>query len=109
VLSSGDCERVTEWSLLLRGSPLRWSQTERIDPELRSVQFRLLDGEPKSIDGSWSVSAAGPAAAKVEIDIEVNFGLPRIASVFDVMVAETLTSVLRGIAQSAASAARPGE
>ena len=105
VLSAGDDERVTEWSVLLRGCPLTWSQVERIDTVARSVEFRRLHGDPKEVTGTWSLrpDGAGTAAAVV---IEVDFGLPRVTAVFDTLLIDTLGEVVRGVTASAVGAAR---
>lgn len=106
VLSAGEHERITEWTVLLRGSPLRWSQVEQIDPGTYSVQFRLVRGDPKTVNGAWSLRGDG-AGTVAAMAVEVDFGLPRIAAVFDVLLIETLNDLIRGLANSAVRAARP--
>jgi len=69
------------------------------------VEFHLERGDPRSVDGSWSLRSEGRVTV-AEISIEIDFGLPRITAVFDALLRETLTDVIDGIARSAEGAAR---
>jgi hypothetical protein len=105
VLSAADGERVTEWSVLLRGCPMRWSQVERIDPAARSVEFRRLHGDPREVNGAWSLRPDGTGTAAA-VTIDVDFGLPRVTAVFDLLLVGALGDVIRGVTASAVRAAR---
>jgi ribosome-associated toxin RatA of RatAB toxin-antitoxin module len=105
VLLADDHERLTEWSVLLRGSPLRWSQREYIDSADMSVRFALHRGDPKRVSGNWSLRPlADGSAARISIDLD--FGFPRIATVFNALLVETLTDMVHGVARNAEHAAR---
>jgi ribosome-associated toxin RatA of RatAB toxin-antitoxin module len=105
VLLADDHARLAEWSVLLRGSPLRWSQREYVDSAELSVRFELHRGDPKHVSGNWSLRPhADGSVASISIDLD--FGFPRIATVFNALLLEALTDVVHGIARNAEHAAR---
>jgi ribosome-associated toxin RatA of RatAB toxin-antitoxin module len=100
VLSSLPAERTVEWSVLLRGAPLRWVQYERIDAEARSVTFQLIRGDLKRLRGIWSLRPTDKGSI-ANMTIDIDFGLPRIAVVFNPLLTETLASIVHGVTRSA--------
>lgn len=104
VLPGSDTERTVEWSVLLRGAPLRWAQREQLDAHARTVAFRLVRGDLKRLRGTWSLQPAD-AGSIATLTVDADFGLPRIAVVFNALLAETLTGIVHGVGRSAGRAA----
>jgi len=105
VLEADETGRTTEWSLLLRGSPLNWTQREVAHPGQREVSVTLLRGDLKHLSGQWSVTDDGDHCM-IHLTLDIDFGFPRVATVVDALLTETVTTVAQAIAVSAVRQAR---
>ncbi|MEU5882409.1 SRPBCC family protein [Spirillospora sp. NPDC047279] len=83
VLRDDGTTRTTAWSVLLKGSILEWSETERIDHVRRRLEFNQLDGDLDRFDGFWQVTAREGGRTHVELDIVFEIGIPLLAQMLD--------------------------
>ena len=104
LLGADGNERRTEWSLLLRGSPLRWIQKELADPGDQKVRVELLAGDLKHLSGYWQV-AETDGGSRTDLELEMDFGFARVAAVLDPLLKEAVTAVARGVLARAARCA----
>jgi ribosome-associated toxin RatA of RatAB toxin-antitoxin module len=89
-----------EWTLVMRGSSLRWTQENEIDPADRSIRFRMVAGHPRHLEGRWRVIGQdGPTLLRLEMDFE--FGLPAISEVLDPVFERTMTAIVESLAVKA--------
>jgi len=71
--------RTTAWSVLLKGSILEWSESERIDDAARRLEFVQVDGDLDVFTGYWQVDEEAPGRTRVALDIEFEIGIPLLA------------------------------
>lgn len=83
VLGQDGDGRTTAWSVLLKGSILEWSESERIDDVRRRLEFTQIDGDLDVFTGYWAVVEEGPARTRVTLDIEFEIGIPLLAPMLD--------------------------
>lgn len=97
--------RTTTWSVLLKGSILEWTESERIDDGLRRIEFTQLDGDLDVFTGYWQVDGEGPGRTRVALDIEFEIGIPLLAPMLDPVAQRALKDnseqMLRGLERRA--------
>jgi coenzyme Q-binding protein COQ10 len=98
---STDDRVVRSWRLRLRGSPLAWRQEERADEDRRCVAFRMTDGEPRHVAGTWHIHPGNDGRATVALHLELDFGLPDIAEVIDRVLGRAFAPVVDGVVAEA--------
>ena len=68
-----DGERVTSWSVLLKGSRLEWTEREWIDHQRRRIEFIQLSGDLAELDGHWAIRSTGPSRCVAELDLRFDW------------------------------------
>lgn len=89
VLSNEPGQRVTAWSVVLKGSILEWTEVEVILEEPRRINFRQLDGDLDVFDGYWQVSS-GDTGCRVTLVIEFEIGIPLLADMLNPVATRAL-------------------
>jgi coenzyme Q-binding protein COQ10 len=105
ILETASGRTLTEWSLVMRGSSLRWTQENEVDPAGRTIRFRMVAGHPREVEGLWRVvEQDGATTLRLEMDFE--FGLPTISHVLDPAFERTMVAVVESLAAKASKAHR---
>ena len=79
-IDSHDADRlVSTWKVLLNGSELTWTETDRLVAEQR-IEFQQLDGDLEVWHGTWALVDRDDG---LHVDLEVTFdlGIPSLAEV----------------------------
>lgn len=83
VLDGGGAEyRRAAWSVLLRGSVLRWVEREHLDPSHRTVRFEQESGDLDHFAGYWLVEALGRGSL-VTLHVDFDIGIPLLADMLN--------------------------
>lgn len=82
VHANGDEPLVSEWEIFFRNGPLRWSEVDYFQPDLRRIVFEQISGDFEVFRGSWQVE---PIAGGCEVTFEAtfDFGIPSLAGVLE--------------------------
>lgn len=82
-------ERVSTWSVLLKGSLLEWTERERVDDGAHRIEFDQLDGDLDVFTGFWQLTPTGDGVeAVLAVDFEI--GLPLLAEMLNPVAANAL-------------------
>ncbi|MFI9271284.1 type II toxin-antitoxin system RatA family toxin [Kitasatospora sp. NPDC052896] len=84
-----ELRRTTAWSVRLKGSVLRWSEAEVLDPVARRFDFRQVSGDLGEFVGHWAVSPA-PGGSTVSLHVEFDIGIPLLAEMLNPVAADAL-------------------
>jgi ribosome-associated toxin RatA of RatAB toxin-antitoxin module len=73
-------EIVSHWRVLLNGSELSWTETDRLTDDHRIV-FEQTDGDLEVWRGEWRLVGAKDGNLEVELDVSFDLGIPSLAEV----------------------------
>ncbi len=80
--------RTTAWSVRLKGSVLRWTETEVIDAEARRFDFEQVSGDLGEFVGHWAVRPAPQGSSLVSLHVDFDIGIPLLAEMLNTVAAE---------------------
>jgi len=82
-------ERVSTWSVLLKGSVLEWTERERVDDAAYRIEFDQIDGDLDVFTGHWQLTEiADGVEAVLLVDFEI--GIPLLADMLNPVAARAL-------------------
>lgn len=90
VLTAEGATRTAEWSVLLRGSVLRWTETATIDADAHRVDFVQVDGDLSVFQGAWTLEPLTPARTRAALSVEFEIGIPLLARMLNPIARESL-------------------
>jgi ribosome-associated toxin RatA of RatAB toxin-antitoxin module len=101
-------DRLSTWSVLLKGSVLEWTERERVDDAAHRIEFDQTDGDLDVFTGYWQLTETdGGVEAVLAVDFEI--GLPLLADMLNPVAAQALSDnseqMLREIERRVAAAA----
>ncbi|GAA1256405.1 SRPBCC family protein [Kitasatospora nipponensis] len=82
--------RTTAWSVRLKGSVLRWVETELIDHPARRFDFEQISGDLGEFVGHWAVRPAPSGGSTVELHVDFDIGIPLLAPMLNPVAADAL-------------------
>ncbi|MEU6172285.1 SRPBCC family protein [Streptantibioticus parmotrematis] len=85
-----DRHRTTSWSVRLKGSVLRWTEAEVIDPDARRFDFRQVAGDLGEFTGHWAVASGPAGGSTVSLHVDFDIGIPLLAEMLDGVAADAL-------------------
>ncbi|MER8184404.1 SRPBCC family protein [Kitasatospora sp. NPDC094015] len=85
-----ELQRTTEWAVRLRGSVLRWTEADRLDPVARRFDFHQLTGDLGEFVGHWAVAAAPGGGSTVALHVDFDIGIPLLADMLNPVAAQAL-------------------
>jgi ribosome-associated toxin RatA of RatAB toxin-antitoxin module len=96
-------QRVSSWSVLLKGSILEWEETDELDEANRVMTFHQLSGDLDEFTGSWRVEEVDGGASLVSFSVDFEIGIPLLADMLNPVAAKALREnseqMLRAIEQ----------
>ncbi|WP_163511858.1 type II toxin-antitoxin system RatA family toxin [Fodinicola acaciae] len=100
--------RISAWSVFLKGSILEWTESDQIDDERRRIDFQQVDGDLEHFAGYWQViEADGPDSCEVVLYVDFEIGIPLLADMLNPVAKTALednsTKMLRGLEQRASA------
>ena len=89
----------SDWDIFFRNGPLRWSEIDYFQPDVRRIVFEQTDGDFELFRGSWQVE---PVADGCEVTFEVtfDFGIPSLAGVLEPIATKVLKEAIATIVGS---------
>ncbi|MET7293860.1 SRPBCC family protein [Streptomyces griseoloalbus] len=90
VTDSSGTRRVSEWSVLLKGSTLEWVEEDEIDDADRTMTFRQLTGDLDHFGGYWRVDPDGDHGSVTTFFVEFEIGIPLLADMLNPVAAKAL-------------------
>jgi ribosome-associated toxin RatA of RatAB toxin-antitoxin module len=87
--NAGGEPMVSDWEIVFRSGPLRWSEVDYFQPHLRRIVFEQISGDFEAFRGSWQVE---PTAVGCEVTFEAtfDFGIPSLAGVLEPIATKVL-------------------
>jgi ribosome-associated toxin RatA of RatAB toxin-antitoxin module len=82
VTPRADGSLASAWEVNFRNGILRWSETDRVDREQRTIEFEQLDGDFEAFTGRWSVEPANGGCV-VGFEAAFDLGMPTLAPMLD--------------------------
>ena len=90
VESPNPSERVTAWSVFLKGSILEWTEKESIDRRLYRIDFTQVDGDLAELIGYWLLTPIDSECTQAELAVEFDIGIPLLADMLNPVAARAL-------------------
>lgn len=90
ILSDDHPERITTWSVLLKGSVLEWTEKEVVDDANHRIVFDQLDGDLDLFSGHWQLREVGVSGVEAELSVEFEIGIPLLADMLNPVAARAL-------------------
>lgn len=86
----------SEWDILFRNGPLRWSEVDYFQPDLRRIVFEQTTGDFEVFRGSWRVVPI-PGGCEVCFEATFDFGIPSLAGVLEPIATKVLKEAIATI------------
>jgi ribosome-associated toxin RatA of RatAB toxin-antitoxin module len=80
---------VSDWEIVFRSGPLRWSEVDYFQPDLRRIVFEQISGDFEVFRGSWLVEPIAGGCA-VTFEATFDFGIPSLAGVLEPIATKVL-------------------
>jgi ribosome-associated toxin RatA of RatAB toxin-antitoxin module len=90
ILESDADTRTAEWSVLLRGSILKWTERATIHPERHQMEFVQIDGDLSVFEGCWRLDDLCPGRTRAELAVSFEIGVPLLARMLNPIARESL-------------------
>jgi len=81
--------KIVEWDMLIDGAPLNWTEEVRYNHELRTAEFRSLEGAFSHFDGIWRVWVSD-RGTELEVSLYYDLGLPEIEDIIGPVLEDRL-------------------
>ncbi|MFD9721436.1 type II toxin-antitoxin system RatA family toxin [Streptomyces sp. NPDC059076] len=82
--------RVSEWSVLLKGSVLEWVEEDELDEATRTMTFTQVSGDLDEFRGYWRVEDGGRGTSVVTFSVDFEIGIPLLADMLNPVAAKAL-------------------
>ncbi len=79
VVERGDARVLTRWKTLIEDAPIEWLEEDRFDDARLQIDYRLLEGDLETFEGSWTFESA-PDGTRVTLGVTYDFGVPTLAA-----------------------------
>ncbi|MBB1244036.1 SRPBCC family protein [Streptomyces durbertensis] len=93
-------EETSDWEVYFRNGILRWSESDRFDPDRLAISFTQTEGDFESFEGTWRISATENGCL-VDFRAEFDFGIPSLAGILEPVAErvfkETIARVVLGL------------
>jgi uncharacterized membrane protein len=89
VRQEGD-ERVSTWSVNLRGSILEWTEVARVDSATQRISFSQLEGDLDHFQGFYQVNQVDEGTSETVLEVEFDIGIPLMADMLNPVVCRAL-------------------
>ncbi|MEU6721107.1 aromatase/cyclase [Nonomuraea sp. NPDC046802] len=83
-------ERVSSWSVILKGSILEWTEREKVDSERHVITFEQIDGDLDYFAGSWSLEQRGDKIVASRLVVDFDIGIPLLAEMLNPVASRAL-------------------
>ena len=90
ILEDDGRTRTAEWSVLLRGSILRWTERATIDHERHQADFVQIDGDLSLFQGRWELADLGAGRTRAQLAVSFEIGIPLLARMLNPIARESL-------------------
>jgi ribosome-associated toxin RatA of RatAB toxin-antitoxin module len=83
-------ESTVEWTVLLKGSVLRWTERERRIDERHRIEYWQLDGDLARFEGSWQLWDTGGGMTEAVLEVTFEIGIPMLADMLNPVAARAI-------------------
>lgn len=83
----------TDWVVNFRRGPMRWTETETVDPERLRIDFAQTEGDFAAFAGSWRL-APGTGGCTVRFECAYDFGIESLAGIMDPIAERVIKRVV---------------
>ncbi|MFF0447637.1 type II toxin-antitoxin system RatA family toxin [Streptomyces sp. NPDC004609] len=83
-------KRVSEWSVLLKGSVLEWVEEDELDEETRTMRFDQTSGDLDRFTGYWRVEPQDDGTSLVIFCVDFEIGIPLLADMLNPVATKAL-------------------
>jgi len=90
VREDSGARRVSEWSVLLKGSVLEWVEDDELDEATHTMRFAQLSGDLDKFEGYWRVEAQDDGTSLVTLSVDFEIGIPLLADMLNPVAAKAL-------------------
>ncbi|MEH2500344.1 ribosome-associated toxin RatA of RatAB toxin-antitoxin module [Bradyrhizobium sp. AZCC 1678] len=100
VLSSKGHESIVEWEVELKGSILRWTETEERKPEEYRITYEQLQGDLEMLRGYWLLRPLENGRTEALLQIEFEIGIPMLRDMLNPIAVRALSDNARVMLRS---------
>ena len=90
IVDTSDTGRVCDWTVLLKGSELRWRELERIDHAAFRIEFDQVAGDLAKFSGFWQLSERQTGVHDLVLEVEFEIGIPLLEDMLNPVAARAL-------------------
>ncbi|MFF0816701.1 type II toxin-antitoxin system RatA family toxin [Rhodococcus sp. NPDC003318] len=79
----------SDWEVFFRNGPLRWSEVDYFQPEIRRITFEQTAGYFEVFRGNWQVDPVRDGCV-VNFEVTFDFGIPSLVGVLEPIATKVL-------------------
>lgn len=79
----------SDWEVFFRNGPLRWSEVDYFQPDLRRITFDQTSGDFEVFRGYWQVDPIDGGCV-VNFEVTFDFGIPSLVGVLEPIATKVL-------------------
>lgn len=83
-------ERISDWSVILKGSILEWTEQEWVDHQEHRIVFEQIDGDLDQFSGYWDLSELESSLVLARLSVEFEIGIPLLADMLNPVAVRAL-------------------
>lgn len=83
----------TDWVVSFRRGPMRWTETETVDPARLRIDFVQTEGDFAAFAGSWQLVPAADGCL-VRFEVGFDFGIESLAGIMDPIAERVIKRVV---------------
>jgi coenzyme Q-binding protein COQ10 len=74
---------ISEWEVNLKGSILKWTESDTKLPEKYRIEFTQMDGDLEQFNGYWQLSEMADTQTEVFLYTNFEIGIPMLRDMLD--------------------------
>ena len=89
VTETGDFSTISKWEVNFRAGVLCWVEQDTFDPARNHIDFRQLEGDVATFEGSWTCTDTDDGTLIVFL-ADLDMGIPTLADALEPIAVRTL-------------------
>lgn len=88
---------ITYWEVDLKGASVIWKEEDVFDDDIKSIKFRMIEGDYKDYHGRWLLKELNKKSTQVIISANFDWGIPAFEKFVGSVLERKARTLLKGM------------